>query len=394
MKSPHTKIGQLTLGGSSPIRIQSMTNTETADAKITAAQCMELADAGSELVRFTVDTDEAAQAVPEIREILNKNGYEDLPIIGDFHFNGHRLLTQYPECAASLDKYRINPGNVGYGRAHDENFDSFIRVAIANKKAVRIGGNWGSIDRELLNREIEKNAKLARPKPDRQLIIETLVKSTINSAKRAEKLGLPHKNIVLSVKMSEVQDMIAAYELLAKKTAHHPYILHLGLTEAGSGAKGLIASTAALAPLLQKGLGSTIRISITPAPGAPRTAEVQACRILLQEMGFRSYGPSVTSCPGCGRTANDLYQSLAQKVDKYLATNHPQAPIKVAVMGCVVNGPGEASHADIAIALPGKREKDLAQVFVKGKFHRTIAAPNIDAQFLELLGKLISEDFS
>ncbi len=356
--TPVVKIGKIKIGSKNPVAIQSMTNTDTANATATAKQCMELADAGAELVRITVNNEKAAAAVPKIRKILDAKGYKDLPLIGDFHYNGHSLLEKFPETAKTLDKYRINPGNVG------GHFDSIIKIAKKLNKPVRIGGNWGSMD--------DKD----------------MVKNIIASASRAEKLGLKQNQIVLSVKTSEVQDTVEAYELLVKKTAKHPYAIHLGLTEAGSAAKGLISSSAALAILLQKGIGDTIRISLTPKPDQSRTEEVKACRILLQALGLRQFHATVTSCPGCGRTDNKVYQHLAAEVEKFISktTNFP--PIKIAVMGCHVNGPGEARHADIALCLPGKSEEKIAQVYKKGKFCKNLVGKNIIKEFLEILKSL------
>lgn len=400
-KTPVVKIGKVLLGGGNPVVIQSMTNTDTVDFKATAAQCIELAKAGSEMVRITVDTEASAQAVPKIREILNKKGYKNLPLIGDFHFNGHKLLSAFPECARSLDKYRINPGNVGFRKDHDENFATMIKIAIKYKKAVRIGVNFGSIDRELFTKIMDKNAKQSRPKSDREVVIETMTFSALSSAKFAEKLGLPQNQIVLSVKMSDVQDVIKAYELLAEKMKNHPYALHLGLTEAGSGTKGLVSSSAVIAILLQQGIGDTIRISLTPDKFTPRTCEVEACKMLLQSMGFRHFSPSVTSCPGCGRTNNIFFQKLADQTNKYIQKNmsvwrkkYPGIEhLKIAVMGCVVNGPGESSHADLGISLPGKGEKPLAVVYKSGKLLTTLHGENITDQFLKILEKYIKEKF-
>lgn len=371
-----------------------MTNTDTADAKETAKQCMELADAGSELVRITVNSNLAAPAVPEIRKILDESGYKDLPIIGDFHFNGHTLLKEFPEMAQALDKYRINPGNV-------KGFGEIIKIAIQNEKPVRIGVNWGSLDQELFTRMMEENAKLKNPKSDKEVIIDALVESALSSAKKAEALGLQQNKIVLSVKMSVVQDVIEAYRLLAKRMKHHPYALHIGLTEAGAGMQGLISSSAALSVLLQEGIGDTIRISLTPEPGASRTEEVKACRTLLQSIGRRYFRPQVTSCPGCGRTESTFFQELAQQVNEHIDKSmrewikkYPRVTeLKIAVMGCVVNGPGEAKHADIAISLPGKMEAPVAPVYIDGKFFQSLKEPNIPAQFREILENYIEKHY-
>lgn len=392
MKTPKVKIRNLSLGGGQPIVIQSMTNTDTADTQATAAQCIELAEAGAEIVRLTVNTDQAAKAVPEIRQILDQNGYEQLPLIGDFHYNGHTLLEDNPECAAALDKYRINPGNVGFGEKHDFNFSRIIEIAIANKKTVRIGVNWGSLDQDLFTEMMDKNAKRKRPKSDREVIIESMVESAHRSAKLAKKLGMKPNKIILSVKMSIVQDMVSAYRLLAKKTKSE-YALHLGLTEAGNGLQGIVSSSAALAILLAEGIGDTIRVSTTPDSETPRTREVEVCKQLLQSLGLRHFRPQVTSCPGCGRTSSTFFQELAKEInlhiDQKMAVWREQYPgvetLNIAVMGCVVNGPGEAAHADIAIALPGKMEKNVAPVYINGKFSHSLQGDNITEEFIEIL---------
>jgi len=421
-KTIEVQIGKVKIGGKNPVAIQSMTNTDTADVAATVGQIIRLCDAGSELVRVTVNNPQAARAVPLIKERLLKKGYKQ-PIIGDFHYNGHILLTRHPDCAAALDKYRINPGNVGGGSivcadntrggesAHEYNFRTMIECAIKYKKPVRIGVNWGSLDQRLFKTLMEKNARLksgrrkniprsaasrnSAPESDREILYEAMVQSALQSAKVAEKIGLPKNKIVLSVKMSDVQDVIAAYEMLSKRC---DYPLHLGLTEAGMGDKGLIASSAALAILLQKGIGDTIRFSLTPGPGQPREKEVVACQILLQTMGIRNFRPMVTSCPGCGRTSNNLHQEIAAEVNDHISKKmhlwcrkHPGArfnrlaSLKIAVMGCVVNGPGEASHADIAICLPGKAEKPVAQVYIKGKPYKVLKGKNIAREFIAIL---------
>lgn len=406
-KSQKVTIGKVMIGGGEPIAIQSMTNTDTSDVASTVAQIHELVSAGSELVRITVNNEEAAKAAAHIKDELMKKGC-DVPLVGDFHYNGHILLSKFPDCAASLDKYRINPGNVGSG------FETMIECALRNGKPVRIGVNWGSLDRELLTKMMDENAKSknptgrasarlshycarrAQPKSDHEVLLEALVESALSSAAYAEKLGLGANNIVLSVKTSQVQDVIRAYEMLAEKC---DYALHLGLTEAGMGMKGLIASSAALGVLLEQGIGDTIRISLTPEAGESRTREVQACRLLLQTMGFRQFRPLVTSCPGCGRTGNELFQHLAKEVDEYIGKRMPEwrrrhrgiENLKVAVMGCVVNGPGESRHADIALSLPGKSEEPMATVFVKGKLFKTLRGGDIGNQFLEILEDHISK---
>lgn len=408
LNTPTVLVGGIKVGGKNPILIQSMTNTDTADAKSTAKQIMELADAGSELVRMTVNTNLAAAKIPEIRKILDEKGYKNLPLIGDFHFNGHTLLKDFPEMAKTLDKYRINPGNVGYGDKHDYNFSTIIKIAIESNKPVRIGVNWGSLDQDLLTEMMNKNSRLSKPKSDKEVIIDAMVESALRSAKLAEKLGLKQNKIILSVKMSIVQDMIKAYELLVARMQKnkHLYSLHLGLTEAGVGMQGLVSSSAALAILLQQGIGDTIRISLTPTPSQPRTKEVEACRTLLQSMGFRHFKPQVTSCPGCGRTDSIFFQKLAEEVNYYVKKNlkkwqkeYPNsadkiAELKIAVMGCVVNGPGESKHADIAISLPGRMEKSVAPVYIKGKFIKSLQGKKIPQQFIKLLEDYIEENFS
>lgn len=380
LKTPTVKIRNVKLGGKNPIVIQSMTNTDTSDAEATSAQCIELYEAGSELVRITVDNEASATAVPEIRRILDAKGYKDLPIIGDFHFIGHELLKKYPDCAKTLDKYRLNPGNVGFGKSRDKNFEEFISLAIKYKKPVRIGGNWGCLDQELL-------AKLMDKKPDKDILIKTLVKSTLDSAKLAEKLGLKRNQIVLSVKVSDVQELIKAHELLVKKMGSKPYTLHLGLTEAGSGLQGVVSSSAALAILLQKGIGDTIRISLTPQKGEPRIREVQACKHLLQSLGLRKFQPKIVSCPGCGRTNNKLFQKIVKEVNEHINKNDLE-PINIAIMGCIVNGPGESKRADVALHLPGKNEKASASVYIKGKFSQTLKGGNITEKFIEIIKKI------
>lgn len=390
-KSQKVTIGKAVIGGGEPIAIQSMANTDTSDVATTVSQILELVTAGSELVRITVNNEEAAKAVPHIKgELLRKRCYA--PLIGDFHYNGHLLLSKFPDCAKALDKYRINPGNVGSG------FETMIECALRNGKPVRIGVNWGSLDRELLTKMMDENAKSKNPKADHEVLIEALVESALSSSANAEKLGLGADNIVLSVKTSQVQDVIRAYEMLAEKC---DYALHLGLTEAGMGMKGIIASSAALAPLLEQGIGDTIRISLTPEAGESRTREVEACQLLLQTMGFRQFRPLVTSCPGCGRTGNELFQHLAKEVDEYIGKRMPEwrrrhrgiENLKVAVMGCVVNGPGESRHADIALSLPGKSEEPMATVFVKGKLFKTLRGGDIGLDFLKILEEFISTNY-
>ncbi len=390
------RVGGVPVGSDHPIVVQSMTNTDTADVETTVEQVAALARAGSELVRVTVNNDAAAQAVPQIVDRLDGLGLP-VPIIGDFHYNGHLLLTKYPECARALAKYRINPGNVGSKR-RDENFQAIIAVALENDKPVRIGVNWGSLDQNLLTRLMDENATLPDPKDARDVTIDALVESAMRSAELAEASGLGHDRIILSAKVSGVQDLIRVYRLLA---ARGDYPLHLGLTEAGLGNKGIVASTAGLAVLLQEGLGDTIRISLTPAPGGDRTEEVQVGQQILQSMGLRSFTPQVTSCPGCGRTTSTFFQQMAQDIEAYLRQQMPVwraerpgvADMTVAVMGCVVNGPGESKHANIGISLPGTFEEPKAPVYVDGALHLTLKGDNIVAEFLEILGDYVATHY-
>lgn len=383
------------MGSDHPIVVQSMTNTPTKYVDQTVEQIIELADAGSELVRVTVNDTEAMNAIPEIVSILRAKGY-DIPIIGDFHYNGHKLLANNEEAARLLAKYRINPGNVGKGEKHDANFATMINMAIQYNKPVRIGVNWGSLDQELFTEMMEENAKLEKPKDFKGVVIDAMVRSAITSVEAAIKLGLSKEKIVVSVKMSEVQDMLEVYQVLAEKT---DYVLHLGLTEAGTGVKGLIASGAALAVLLQKGIGDTIRISLTPEPGVPRSREVEACTSLLQSMNFRFFRPSVTSCPGCGRTDSDYFIHLAKDVNEHIAQKikewRPKFPgvekIKIAVMGCIVNGPGESKYADIGISLPGMLESPRAPVYIDGRLSQTLEGDNIITEFIDILENYIQK---
>jgi len=379
------RIAGIAVGGGAPVVVQSMTNTDTADIDATAIQVRQLAEAGSELVRITVNTAEAAAAVPRIRERLERGGCR-VPLIGDFHFNGHKLLSQYPDCAQALDKYRINPGNVGRGSKRDEQFAMMIETACRYGKPVRIGVNWGSLDPELLGRVMDENAQRSEPKDAGEVMREALIASALESAAKAEEIGLPGDRIILSCKVSGVQDLVAVYGELS---AACDYPLHLGLTEAGMGSKGIVASTAALAVLLQQGIGDTIRISLTPDPGGDRTREVVVGQEILQTMGLRSFTPMVTACPGCGRTTSTVFQELAEKIQSYLRRQMPvwrsQYPgveeMRVAVMGCVVNGPGESKHANIGISLPGSGETPVAPVFVDG------------VKTVTLKGERIAEDF-
>ena len=383
------RVGAITVGGSAPIVVQSMTNTDTADADATARQVAELAQAGSELVRVTVNTEAAAAAVPTIRDRLAAQGVTT-PLIGDFHFNGHRLLSQYPACAEALAKYRINPGNVGRGRKKDEQFATIIEIACRYDKPVRIGVNWGSLDQELAGRLMDENAHLPAPAPAAAVMREAMIRSALDSARQAEVIGLNHDRIILSVKMSGVQDLIAVYRQLA---ARCDYPLHLGLTEAGMGSKGIVASTAALAVLLQEGIGDTIRVSLTPEPGGRRTQEVVVAQDILQTMGLRAFTPAVVACPGCGRTSSDYFQRLAQDIQAYLRNQMPVwrrrypgvEDLTVAVMGCVVNGPGESKQADIGISLPGTGEVPVAPVYVDGEKTVTLKGETIAAEFQQIV---------
>jgi (E)-4-hydroxy-3-methylbut-2-enyl-diphosphate synthase len=378
-------VGPVTVGGAAPIVVQSMTNTDTEDAVRTATQVADLARAGSELVRITVNTEAAANAVPEIRDRLAAMDV-DVPLVGDFHFNGHKLLAAVPDCAQALAKYRINPGNVGRGAKRDEQFAQMIEIAARNDKPVRIGANWGSLDQDLLARMLDENAAQAQPKPLDQINRDAVIKSALDSAERAVELGLPAERIILSCKMSRVQDLIQVYQSLA---AQCDYALHLGLTEAGMGSKGIVASTAALAVLLQQGIGDTIRISLTPEPGGDRTREVIVAQEILQTMGLRSFTPMVTACPGCGRTSSTYFQELADRIQTYLRDSMPDwkarhpgvADMSVAVMGCVVNGPGESKHANIGISLPGTGERPVAPVYIDGEKAMTLKGEHIAEEF-------------
>jgi (E)-4-hydroxy-3-methylbut-2-enyl-diphosphate synthase len=390
-------VGGIPVGGSHAVVVQSMTNTDTEDANATAKQIVELAEAGSELVRITVNTREAAAQVARIVDHVREAGHAT-PIIGDFHYNGHILLTEYRDCAQALDKYRINPGNVGAGRHHDNNFRQMIAVAVENQKPVRIGVNWGSLDQALLTRLMDENARLAEPLDARQVTFEAIIRSAIDSAEMAESYGLRRDQIILSAKVSGVQDLIDVYRSLA---ARCDYALHLGLTEAGMGLKGLIASTAALAPLLQDGIGDTIRVSLTPMPGGDRTEEVVAAQQILQSLGIRSFTPQVTACPGCGRTTSTLFQEMADDIGKYLRSQMPVwrqryrgvEEMQVAVMGCVVNGPGESKHANLGISLPGTGEEPRAPVFIDGKLQTTLKGPRIVPEFIEILNRYVDEHY-
>ncbi|MBU1192526.1 MAG: flavodoxin-dependent (E)-4-hydroxy-3-methylbut-2-enyl-diphosphate synthase [Gammaproteobacteria bacterium] len=390
-------IGTVMVGGDHPVVVQSMTNTDTADAVGTAVQIAQLAKAGSELVRITVNSDEAAAAVPEIRKRLDDMGLS-VPLIGDFHFNGHKLLTKHPACATALAKYRINPGNVGRGKKKDEQFATIVELARDHAKPVRIGVNWGSLDQSLVVRLMDENAKRAEPLDTAIVTREALITSALESAQRAEELGLRHDQIILSVKMSGVQDLIAVYRALATRC---DYPLHLGLTEAGMGSKGIVASTAALSVLLQEGIGDTIRISLTPEPGGDRTQEVIVAQEILQTMGLRAFTPQVVACPGCGRTTSTTFQHLAQDIQTYLRHQMPvwrsQYPgvenLTVAVMGCVVNGPGESKHADIGISLPGTGEVPVAPVYVDGEKTVTLKGDAIAQEFQKIVDDYVVKRF-
>ena len=379
------------MGSAHPVVVQSMTNTDTADAAATAAQVRALHEAGSELVRVTVNTDEAARAVPAIVAEV------DVPVIGDFHYNGHLLLTKYPECARALAKYRINPGNVGTKR-RDDNFRTIVQVAVTEGKPVRIGVNWGSLDQQLLTEMMDGNARLAEPRDARDVTMDAMVESAMRSAELAEETGLPHERIILSAKVSGVQDLVAVYRRLA---ARSDYPLHLGLTEAGMGTKGVVASTAGLSILLQEGIGDTIRVSLTPRPGGDRTEEVQVAQQVLQSLGLRSFTPQVTACPGCGRTTSTFFQEMAEEIQTYLRerraswqARYPGSEVlRVAVMGCVVNGPGESKHADIGISLPGTAEEPRAPVYVDGALKLTLKGETIVADFLRILDDYVEARF-
>ncbi len=392
------KIGKVTIGGGAPIVVQSMTNTDTADVKATAQQCYELYKAGSELVRITVNNKEAAKAVPYIYESLVKMGWDEPLLIGDFHYIGHQLLTQFPDCAQMLAKYRINPGNVGFGDKHDLNFSTMIEVALKHNKPVRIGVNWGSLDQDLVVRLMDENAKLAKPKDVGDVMREALVISALASAEQAEKLGMTKDKIVLACKVSKVQELVALYIELARRSN---YALHLGLTEAGMDSKGIIATAASFGILLQQGIGDTIRASLTPEPGGDRTKEVVVCQEILQSLALRAFTPMVTACPGCGRTTSTVFQELAQKIQHHVRNNMPVwrekyrgvENLKLAVMGCVVNGPGESKHADIGISLPGTGETPAAPVFVDGQKFKILRGDNIAGEFIEIIENYIENKY-
>lgn len=383
------KVGQHQVGGGSPIIVQSMTNTDTADVEATAQQVAELSRAGSELVRITVDREESAAAVPAIAARLAQMNV-NVPLVGDFHYNGHLLLAKYSDCAAALAKYRINPGNVGFKDKKDRNFATLIEIAMRHDKAIRIGVNWGSLDQAMLASLMDENAKVPAPKPAREVMHEAIVRSGLSSAAYAEELGMKRNKIIISAKCSEVQDLIVVYRMMAERS---DYALHLGLTEAGMGSKGIVASTAALSVLLQEGIGDTIRISLTPEPGGDRTKEVIVAQEILQTMGLRAFAPMVIACPGCGRTTSTVFQELAQGIQIYVRQRMPQwreqypgfENLSLAVMGCIVNGPGESKHADIGISLPGTGELPSAPVYIDGKKVKTLRGENISAQFQQIV---------
>ena len=396
-RSHQVAVGEVLIGGGAPIVVQSMTNTDTVDAAATARQVEALARAGSELVRITVNSPEAAAQVADIRSRLDARGCK-VPLVGDFHYNGHKLLTQYPDCAAALAKYRINPGNVGKGAKRDEQFATMIECALRFGKAVRIGVNWGSLDPALLARMMDDNARLSEPLDSIEVMREAVIRSALESARQAEEWGLGAERIVISCKMSQVQDLIAVYRTLGERCE---YALHLGLTEAGMGSKGIVASTAAMAVLLQEGIGDTIRVSLTPEPGGERTREVQVAQEILQTMGLRAFTPMVSACPGCGRTTSTVFQELADRIQTFLRTQMPiwresypgVEEMRVAVMGCVVNGPGESKHADIGISLPGTNEVPVAPVYVDGKKTVTLKGERIAEEFQAIVENYIRERY-
>ncbi len=395
--TPTVKVGSVSVGSAHPIVVQSMTNTDTEDIKATTRQVAELARAGSEIVRITVNTEAAAAAVPRIRERLDMMRC-DVPLVGDFHYNGHRLLEKHPDCAAVLDKYRINPGNVGFGRKRDAQFATIIEQAMTHDKPVRIGVNWGSLDDRLLKSMMDDNAAQSPPLSAAAVMRNALVRSALDSAAGAEALGLAHERIILSCKVSAVQDLISVYRSLATQC---DYPLHLGLTEAGMGSKGIVSSTAAMAVLLQEGIGDTIRVSLTPEPGQARSDEVVVAQEMLQSMGLRAFTPMVTACPGCGRTTSTFFQSLARDVTDHVRNRMPQWRLRydgvenlsLAVMGCVVNGPGESRHADIGISLPGTGEAPVAPVFIDGKKHSTLRGDSLGADFLEIIDSYVATHY-
>lgn len=396
-KSIPVRVGDHFIGGDAPVLVQSMTNTPTEDAEATAKQVLELYDAGSEIVRLTVNTKEAARAVPRIDSLIRKKG-ASVPLVGDFHYNGHLLLSEFPDCARLLAKYRINPGNVGRGEKHDENFKRMIDAALRWDKPVRIGVNWGSLDQDLLARMMDENARLPEPKEAHDVLIEAIVESAVQSAELAVSLGLAQDKIILSAKVSEVPDLIEVYRRLSARTA---LALHLGLTEAGMSTKGIVSSTAALSVLLMEGIGDTIRVSLTPEPGGLRTKEVVVCQNILQSLGLRSFAPQVTACPGCGRTTSTVFQELAQEIESHLSKKRVEwqslypgsEEMKVAVMGCIVNGPGESRHANIGISLPGTGEEPRAPVFVDGEHVKTLSGPALAGDFMAMVDDYVKRRY-
>jgi len=393
-KTITVKVGNFIIGGNAPILVQSMTNTDTADAVATFKQVKELHLAGSEIVRITVNNDAAAKSVPLIHEMLLKENL-DIPLVGCFHYNGHRLLTDYPECAIALAKYRINPGNVGFGQKHDRQFEMMVECAIKRDRPVRIGVNWGSLDQDLSTKLMDENSQLAEPKSADEVMREALVRSTLLSAKQAENIGLPANKIVISAKVSRVQDLVVVYQELVKRSN---YALHLGLTEAGMGSKSIVATTAGLSILLQQGIGDTIRASLTPSPGDSRTREVTVCQEILQSLGLRSFTPQISACPGCGRTTSTYFQELAENIQDYITASMPTwknlypgvETMNIAVMGCIVNGPGESKHANIGISLPGSGESPIAPVFIDGQKTHTLRGDNIADEFKVILTEYIA----
>jgi (E)-4-hydroxy-3-methylbut-2-enyl-diphosphate synthase len=393
------KIGSVTIGGGAPIVVQSMTNTDTANVEATAQQCYELWRAGSELVRITVNNKEAAQAVPYIYDKLVQMGWNEPLLIGDFHYIGHQLLTQFPDCASRLAKYRINPGNVGFGNKHDSNFSTMIEMALKHNKPVRIGVNWGSLDQDLVVRLMDENAQLAQPKDAPAVMREALVLSALLSAKQAESMGMPKNKIIIACKVSKVPELVALYIELARRS---DYALHLGLTEAGMDSKGIISTATAFGILLQQGIGDTIRASLTPQPGGDRTKEVKVCQEILQSLELRAFTPVVTACPGCGRTTSSVFQELAQSIQRHIRDKMPiwkdkykgVENLKLAVMGCVVNGPGESKHADIGISLPGTGETPAAPVFMDGQKFKILRGENIANEFIQIVEDYIDKKYT
>lgn len=391
-------VGGVIVGGGAPVVVQSMTNTDTANIEATAQQCFELWKAGSEIVRVTINNSDAAKAVPYIHDRLIRMGWADPVLVGDFHYIGHKLLSEYPECARALAKYRINPGNVGFGNKHDPNFATMIEIALKNDKPVRIGVNWGSLDQEMLVRLMDENTKSNEPKSTEEITREAMILSALTSAERAQSLGMKKDNIILSCKVSRVPELVKLYLELAQRSN---FALHLGLTEAGMDSKGIVATTAAFALLLQQGIGDTIRASLTPQPGGDRTQEVRVCQEILQSLDLRAFSPVVTACPGCGRTTSSLFQELAQSIQQYIRTQMPNwknkypdvVNLKIAVMGCVVNGPGESKHSDIGISLPGTGESPAAPVFIDGKKYKVLRGDNIAEEFKQIIEKYVQERY-